>query len=278
MTVGSDPFEGSETRSYEANPTELVHEARKAIKRMRALARLLRHELGGQEFKRVNDSLRDASRRLAGARDADVRLATLSRLVERHPKALGLEGIQLLGERLERERTQTTQPADGDRVLEDIAAMRRQAAEWKLFDHDFEALAPGLQRIYGEGRHRHAQVKHGHARNAQDLHDWRKRVKSLYYALDMLGAKQTKSSRPTAQSAERLGDLLGEEHDLWMLRVYVEEHPGAFGSDAAAQGALLERIQRRRKRLRKRSLRLGTRLYRRKPSKFTRRIGAALSA
>ncbi len=36
---------------------------------------------------------------------------------------------------------------------------------------------------------------HEHGRDEQDVHDWRKRVKSLYYALDMLGAKKAKGAR-----------------------------------------------------------------------------------
>jgi CHAD domain-containing protein len=255
----------------------LVHEARKAIKRMRALARLLREELGEQEFKRVNASLGDAGRRLASARDADVRLATLRDLTERHPEALALEGVRRLGEQLERERRQIRQPSDTDEVLADIAAMRDQLARWSLVDHDFGTLAPGLRRIYREGRHRYLHCKREHGREAQHVHDWRKRVKSLYYALDMLGAKKAKGTRRAVRRADRLGDLLGGEHDLWMLHTYVEEHPQAFCEDAAARTVLLELIERRRRRLRKRALALGARLYKRKPDKFTRRIGHALA-
>ena len=49
-----------------------MHETRKALKRLRALVRLLREELGEQAFERENAALRDVARRLAGARDAEV--------------------------------------------------------------------------------------------------------------------------------------------------------------------------------------------------------------
>jgi CHAD domain-containing protein len=289
MATRSDPIEDDGAGSRPADPAELVHEARKAIKRMRALARLLRDELGEQEFARVNASLRSAGRRLAGARDADVRLATLRELIERHPRTLassqgpskgngqGREGIQHLEEQLQRERLHNSQPSDIDEVLADIAAMRDQLARWSLVDIDFDTLSPGLQRIYREGRHRYARCTREHGRNEQDVHDWRKRVKSLYYALDMLGAKKAKGARRATRRADRLGDLLGSEHDLWMLCAYVEEHPDVFGTDAAAKAELLKRIEQRRRRLRKRALSLGARLYKHKPGKFTRRIGRALS-
>jgi CHAD domain-containing protein len=285
MAIRGDPIEDDGAGSHPADPAELVHEARKAIKRMRALARLLRDELGEPEFARVNASLRSAGRRLAGARDADVRLATLRDLIERYPHTLapsrgpskedgqGRKGIRQLEEQLQRERLRNSQPSDIDEVLADIAAMRDQLARWSLVDIDFDTLSPGLQRIYREGRHRYARCASEQGREEQDVHDWRKRVKSLYYALDMLGAKKAKSAR----RANRLGDLLGSEHDLWMLCAYVEEHPDAFGTDTAAKAELLKRIEQRRRRLRKRALSLGARLYKRKPDKFTRRIGRALS-
>lgn len=265
---------------------DVVHEARKAIKRMRALARLFREEMGEPEFKRVNSTLRDAGQRLAGARDAQVRLATLRSLAQHHPDMLSRSGVDLFGAHLEHERAQTDEPTDSPQVLEDIAGMRRQLARWNLVDRDFEDMAPGLHRIYKEGRKRYAGAKDEqrdadldseHVPSDQALHDWRKRVKSLYYALDMLGGKQAKGARKTTRRADRLGDLLGEEHDLWMLSVYAEEHPNAFGEDLRAREELLAVIGRRRKRLRKRALKLGKRLYKRSPQRFTQRLRTAFS-
>jgi CHAD domain-containing protein len=277
MTTSSDPNEGGEAGSHPVDRAELVHEARKAIKRMRALVRLLRYELGEQELERVNSSLRAAGQRLAGARDAEVRLATLQRLRTRHPKALALEGIERLREQLEREREQASEPTLPRDVLADIADMRRHLARWNLVEHDFEALAPGLRRIYREGRRRYARVKREHACNAEDVHDWRKRVKSLHYALDMLGGASVKGARGATRRAERLGDLLGEEHDLWLLAAYVEQHPDAFGEDTSAYETLLKLTERRRERLRERALELGARLYELGAGDFTRRIGNVLA-
>lgn len=276
MAIRSDPIDDSRADSQPVDPAELVHEARKAIKRMRALARLLRRELGESEFGRVNNSLRAAGARLAGARDAEVRLATLHALSARHPKALTPERVRPLDERLESERGEAIDPSERDAVLTDIATMRRQLARWNLVERDFHALAPGLQRIYREGRRRRRRVMRGGARNAQDLHDWRKRVKSLYYALELLGGTKSKSARRAKRHANRLGDVLGEEHDLWMLRTYIKQHPDTLGDDDATRDALLRSIERRRARLRERALELGARLYKRKPGSFTRRMGHSL--
>lgn len=277
MVSGSDPIESGQAEAA-ADPAELVHDARKTIKRLRALARLLRHELGEPEFRRVNNSLRDAAQSLAGARDAEVRLATLDALAERHPRVLAPKQARPLRERLERERGTAIAPAERERVLADIAAMRRRLARWKRLEHDFDTLAPGLRRIYREGRRRHRRAKRERTHRTQNLHDWRKRVKSLYYVLEMLGGADRKGARGLTRRANRLGDVLGEDHDLWMLGAYVERYPDVFEQDEKTRDTLLKLIRRRRKQLHKRALKLGARLYKRKPSSFTRRVGDSLGA
>ncbi len=67
-------------------PRRHVHEARKALKRLRALIRLLRGRLGETAYERDSTTLRDAGRLLAGARDAEVLLSTLDELLERNPQ------------------------------------------------------------------------------------------------------------------------------------------------------------------------------------------------
>ena len=51
------------------NRAEAIHEARKSLKRLRALVRLVRGELGEQVYRRHNECMRDAARELAGLRD-----------------------------------------------------------------------------------------------------------------------------------------------------------------------------------------------------------------
>ena len=59
---------------------EAVHEARKDLKKLRALLRMTQAELGEDTFRRENVCFRDAGRELAGVRDSDVMLETLRAL------------------------------------------------------------------------------------------------------------------------------------------------------------------------------------------------------
>jgi CHAD domain-containing protein len=61
-----------------------VHEARKTFKRVRALLRLARDELGDEVYRRENAVFRDAGRGLSGVRDAAVLVETLDDIRERY--------------------------------------------------------------------------------------------------------------------------------------------------------------------------------------------------
>jgi CHAD domain-containing protein len=261
-----------------------IHDTRKALKRLRALVGLLREELGERQFRREHRILRDAARRLAGARDAEVMVETLDALIQRHPRKLGrrLPVIELR-KRLVVERTAAARRVLDDRatraqVLDDLRGMRERAQRWDLPERPGVAiLERDLRRVYRQGRHRmlgltRGQSGKGDRSGARAMHEWRKSVKDLRYAAEILGL------RPLAHGADELGELLGEEHDLVVLAGLLPppgRAPFKGKRGRRARKAVLEQIARRRRRLRKRALRGGRRLYRRKPQKFTRRVRRA---
>jgi CHAD domain len=264
---------------------EAIHETRKALKRLRALVRLLRAELGERRYKREHAILRDAARRLAGARDAEVMVGTLDALLHRHPRRLGkrrplIELRKLLvAERAIAERKTLGNRAMREELVRELGGLRERASRWDLPERPGIALVErDLQRIYREGRERRqhvAHVKNGRGtgakggRGARATHEWRKRVKDLRYAAQILG-------RPAlAHRADRLAELLGEEHDLVVLAGLLPppgRAPFKGKRGRRARKALLERIERRRRRLRRRALKEGKRIYGRKPKKFVRRV------
>jgi CHAD domain-containing protein len=268
-----------ELLSDNANTPEeqAIHDTRKALKRLRALLRLLRSELGAQQFAQEYGILRDAARRLAGARDAQVMLSTLDVLFTRHPRKLARRRALIgLRELLVAERAAAAQRALGDgltraEVLDELRGLRERVKRWSLPERPSIAVVESdLQRLYGQGRQRHKRAAKGKD-GTRALHEWRKRVKDLRYAAEMLGL-------PLARRADTLGELLGEEHDLALLAALLPAPGYAPFEDKRgkqARKALRKQIARRRRRLRKRTMREGERLYRRKPKKFTRRVRRA---
>ena len=272
-------IEALEGGAGKASPEERVHEARKALKRLRALVRLLRDELGEQTYERESALLRDAGRRLARARDAEVLLSTLEDLIARHRgKLASRRGVLRLRAHLQQERDGAAEmalaaSATHAGTLAELRALRARVSEWELAEPGgIEAIEPALERLYGKGckRMRRAAKAKGEARRTRTLHEWRKRVKDLRYAAEMLGA------RKVAKRADDLGELLGEEHDLAVLAQRVRREAKAGRASGApgrrSRKLLLKLIAKRRARLRKRALRDGERLYARKPARFVRRV------
>jgi CHAD domain-containing protein len=268
---------GDGRRDGRAFDQKAVHDTRKALKRLRALVRLLRAELGERQYKREHAILRDAARRLAGARDAEVMVGTLDALLERHPRELGRRRQLLeLRKRLVAERAAAERATLGDRatrgeVLRELSGLRERARQWDLPERPGIALVErDLRRIYRDGRERKRRVTRGKGSSgAHGAHAWRKRVKDLRYAAEILG------QRPLAHRADKLAELLGEEHDLVVLAGLLPppgRAPFKGRRGKRARKALLARIARRRRRLRKRALREGERLYGQAPKKFARRV------
>jgi len=285
-----------------------VHETRKALKRLRALVRLLQGELGEREFKRENAALRDAGLRLAGARDAEVMVGTLDRLCSLHSKQLARRtGVLELRRALVAERARATEGSQGDaaaraEVLRALRAARTRVQGWTLSRHDgIEALEPGLRRLYRQGRSRGRRAARRKGGRPRVMHEWRKRVKDLRYAAEMLdrrdpceghdpagrkaGERNGSRKQPPylgriARRADELGELLGEDHDLVMLAERIRADASRSGSDRPVldkrtRRTLLNLITQRRKRLRRRALREGERLYRRRPGTFVRDVSDA---
>ncbi|HEV3321901.1 MAG TPA: CHAD domain-containing protein [Solirubrobacteraceae bacterium] len=258
-----------------------VHETRKALKRLRALLSLLRGELGPKRYARENAALRDCGRRLAGARDAEVMLGTLDSLVRRDPAhftrsaALRTLRAQLLAERDTAAAHAIHDPRVRGEVVVELRAVRARVERWELRERGFRLLAPGVEGIYAQGRRRMRTARRRHSVEA--LHVWRKRVKELRYAAETLdrGGKSHKPVRRVARRADRLGEMLGEEHDLALLEARVRERSRGFAGERKVRKRLLRLIAARRRKLRKRALREGERLYRRPPRRFVRRLKRA---
>jgi CHAD domain-containing protein len=253
----------------EEPPERTIHETRKALKRARALVRLQRHALSGKRHRRLDAALRQCGRRLALARDAEVVLETLDELIRRHPKQLAHSpGVAALRARLLAERRQAGGLTDHGAptralVLERLRAARLDLERWRPRQGDRATARAGLHSIYRQGRERRRRARR--ANTSESLHAWRKRVKDLRYAAEAL------ELRAVARTADRLGETIGAEHDLWLLSQRLRRHRKCFKGDREARKTIRRLIAKRRTRLRKRAFRLGDRLYRQPPKRFVRR-------
>ncbi len=254
-----------------------VHDTRKAFKRLRATVRLARGGIGDDTYRRENTAFRDAGRRLSGVRDASVLIETLNELEKASGDVFPTGATAGLRARLEYERKRALDSLHGDdalvaAVIGDIDQARTRTAAWTFETRTFDALEPGLRRIYRRGR-KAMQRAQADPTN-ENLHEWRKRVKDLWHAEQILRPAAPKKMKKLAKRTHALADLLGDDHDLAELRLYVGRHRRGF-NDRMAQVALLAVIERRRKELQRRAFRLGPQLYRRRPKRFVKAVGRA---
>ena len=167
-----------------------IHGARKDLKKLRAVLRLVREELGEKTFKRENRRYRDAAQLLSASRDAEVKLQTLRALREHAGGELAPAAVAKLGTDAEgRPRRGRLGGGRGPaaRVAEALAAIEAGAAaidDWPLAEDSWELVEAGLTRAYRAGRE--GLGKLGGGGSDADVHELRKRVKDLWYQLRLL--------------------------------------------------------------------------------------------
>ena len=256
LTESDDPFDVR------------VHEARKRTKEVRAVLRLVRKPLGASREQAQNQRLRDAARRLAPARDAEVARATLTTLDR------GASDLARLRKALEAERDSARASVAGAGIAAEVASeladLRQEAEAWPLPSAGWALIAPGFARTYRRGlwRMREAYADPSDAA----LHEWRKRVKDHWCHLRLVSPAFPMALEPFAEVAHRLSDVLGDHHDLSVLARTVEQTDVDLST--RARDRLERRLGDRREELRGQAWDLGLRLYGPKPKAWTGVVGS----
>ena len=259
---------------------EAIHESRKAFKRLRALVRLARDELGDETYRRENEIFRDAGRALSGVRDARVMVDTLEGVTSRYGDEIpaggfaGLHGALSAEARAAHERVENDAAAVRG-VLGKLRAARARVDTWPLpQDEGLRVLAPGFERIYRRGRR--AERAAAAETSTEALHELRKRAKDLWHAAQLLRPAAPKRMKKLARRAHGLSDVAGEDHDLAVLLGGARERARTL---RPGELELLDAlVARRRMELQREALARGRRVYRRKPRKLANRIAAATAS
>lgn len=221
-----------------ADPEQL-HEARKRIKKLRALLRLVRPHFAG--FAAENAVLRELGRSLSGLRDADAVAGAIARL-----GAAAEGGTAAALACLARHA-----PPSGAEPQVDFAALRatlrearERAQDWRITGQGFAVLEPGLRLGWKLARHGAAFARRH--RTPAALHEWRKRVKDHGYHARLLAPVWPEMMAPHAGALALLGELLGDRHDLELVKAALagsplaEEPRARIAACIAAQAERLE--------------------------------------
>ncbi len=257
-----------------------VHQARKDIKKLRALLHLVREPLG-RIYKRENDALRTIAHRLSPVRDVQVAEQTLEKLQTDARVGIADALADELRRGLAGLRHNTMTELDlserAHRAGDELTSLARRAANWELpADHHFAALAPGLKRTYKRGHS--ALGKLDHSDDPTLVHEWRKRAKMLWYHLRLLREAWHPVFGAMVKDLGRLSDLLGDHHDCAVLAQTVADPAAGLLGSQQGREAIDRALGERMDRLLESAKPLGERLWCEKPKSFVRRVDRAWNA
>ena len=189
--------------------------------------------LGEEVYRAENAALRDTARRLADLRDAQALVGTFDQLGERFKDEIDRRRIAPVRRALVTRRRRLAAGGDalerrvGDFRAE-LEATRARLPSWPLAEADFDLLAPGLERTYR--RARKAMRAAYDARSGARFHEWRKPAKCHH--LDLLCELWPRPLNARRKEVGALGAMLGDEHDLAVLRATLAAEATSFGGDA----------------------------------------------
>ena len=250
---------------------EAVHDVRKEIKKMRAILRLVRAGIGKAAYGEHTDALRSAADRMTALRDAEVKLGAFDDLVKYFKRKLAPQPFPQIKAALRKNcRTEEDHFFRGGSIasVKGILCNEKQHSDDLQIKSDgWKAIEPGLKKIYGRGREAFESADRDPS--PENFHAWRKRVKDLGHQLQLLCPARPRKFRARTEKLDKLGELLGDDHDLVMLRQFVIDK---FGHVPSVK--LFEKlVSSRQKELRSEALKLGARFYPKKPKRFCRHIG-----
>lgn len=231
-----------------------AHRIHLGCKRVRSYLRLLRGALGEKRFKRENRFFRDLGRPFGAVRNVEVAQATVDKLVKDQP-FLDEFQIDVL-----RRVAEVEVPLDetGTGLGAVMAAISEAQARFLATAKGKVRLKREVKDLYRLGRRlsRHA----GRDRTAEGLHEWRKQVKYLRFALAAMEETGPEDA-DWRKRLKKLAKVLGHHHDLSLL----QDRVTVAGVTVVE---ILEVLERQEVALADRAGDLGRELFGRKPREF----------
>jgi CHAD domain-containing protein len=251
-----------------------VHEARKAMKRLRALLHLIKPAMPKGAFAANEARVKMIARSLSGARDAQAMLDTVCKL-ECHEAARTVAPVSaalrayLEAKRSEAERGLNGSGANPLRKL--LKEAKSSFAALSLEPDAFAVVAATLENDYRKARHAFRRAY----RLGEDeaFHEWRKYIQRHWRQLLLVAPSWPKAIRPHIALARDLSENLGEDHDLSVLAGLVNAQADHLGNRDQVE-AYLSLCQKRQGELRKIAQDWGARLLAEKPGSLSRRVSA----
>jgi CHAD domain-containing protein len=264
---GLTTSEGNQFRSA-------VHESRKTVKKVRAVAAFLT-QAGAKLPRRDRERLKSAARALARIRDSAAIVDTFDRVRRRYPGQLPEHTYGIIRRSLVAVRDEREARAQHDGAVAEAAGhlekARKSAKEWTAPSIDWSGMVAILAASYRQSRD--AMQRARETGQSATLHRWRKEVKTLWYQLRLAG-RLTSGVAPLVAQLKRLETELGDDHNLVVLAATLRgcRDLPLMRAEMRQIGRLAARM---RQPLGRRAFALGRRIHLRKPKAFARWLRAS---
>jgi CHAD domain-containing protein len=218
-----------------------IHEIRKSIKRIRAVLRLVRDEIGYSTYFRENVFYRDLSRSISDLRTYNVLAITLEDIQKDLSPRIPEGSIKPLIESIKQDREALlAEVASNDRVFRDLSKSfmegRSRIHTLPVQNNDFSAFSGGIRRMYRQARNYLEKSKS--VADMHHLHDMRKRMKYLWYQVLVIKPVYPNQMKAMASSLESISEKLGVYHDLDVCSEFILDND--TGLETSIEETLLE--------------------------------------
>jgi CHAD domain-containing protein len=254
------------------NAEETIHELRKRLKRMRALIRLVRHDIGSKAFRLIDDRLQHSAKQLTDLRDAEVLVQTVDELKNDRGVRIGPNAFQRLREQLvTRHNTAMVDLIQHhDRVCiirKCLKKARRDIRQW-ILGSGWPLIKHGIMATYEKSQN--CQIEAIADPSIENLHSWRKEMKYLWHQIQFIRPLHARRISPLEKSLHDLARTLGDDHDLAILsRAFIDNNDSDL-SDFTRTFAAATR--KKRLKLQERAIKLGRKIFKQSSERFERRL------
>ena len=250
---------------------EAVHEARKCVKKTRAVLRLLKQDLG-DDYGVLAGRLRRMAHQLSSLRDVDAGPEMINAVRDHYPRIVTRSMSRAVQRGLLARTRATMARVDPDRLLPRVAREIKRSGtrvqrRIRRATHA-SAIRTGIRRGYRRARKAMACVR-THPENPP-FHTWRRRVKDHWYHMRLLEGL-TGRAKVRIRRLKQLETWLGDDHNLVMLRATILEAQARFG-DERMTAVVLGCVAKYQTTLRRRALKSGRQLFASTPSDFRTQI------
>jgi CHAD domain-containing protein len=247
-----------------ATAASSVHGARRRIKRLRSLLRLLREAIGEQAYAQANETLKTAADLLAGQRRAEALVVAAGK--HAGPSASGRKLVELMERNRDEHAAQASSPTQLAAARDAAASLAKAAAAWKVPRSGGSLIAEGFVKTYRKARKQLATAVK--SKDVETLHEARKHVIHHFHHVELLRDAFERKPDERLAELEKLRETLGDLNDIDEMEQLAasQGHP--------AKGEAATHLARRRKALISAARKAWKPLFRHSPKAFAKRIGA----